>query len=129
MVSDKFTMNGDLWDVDLVSPNDKMLVDRTGALTVATTDPAHHKVYLSWELRGDFLMTVFVHELAHCAMISYRLIDQIHIMVKPKYWIKMEEFICNFLADFGLQIFKTAYSVMGYDAWKLIPKEFEKRIA
>lgn len=129
MVSDKFTMNGELWDVDLVSPNDQMLVDRTGVLTVATTDPKTHKIYLSWNLRGDFLMTVFIHELGHCAMVSYGLIEQIHEMVKPEYWIKMEEFICNFLADFGLQIFRTAYSTLGYDAWKLIPGEFEKRIA
>lgn len=129
MVSDKFTMNGDIWDVDLVSPTDKMLVDRTGSLRVATTDPVYHKVYLSWDLRGDFLMTVFIHELAHCAMISYGLIEQIHIMVKPKYWIKMEEFICNFLADFGLQIYQIAYSMLGYDAWRIIPIEFEKRIA
>lgn len=96
---------------------------------MATTDPKTHTVYLSDELYGDFLMTVLIHELGHCAMISFGLLDEIRQMVYPEYWIEMEEFICNFLADFGFKVFKIAFDKMGYDAWKLIPSEFENYIA
>ena len=128
MITDRFTMNGYLWRIRFVEPNDQRLVDRTNTLTVATTNPKSLTVCLSTALRGDFLMTVFIHELGHCALYSFDLLDKIRRMVYPEYWIEMEEFICNFLADFGTQIFRTAYRSMGYDAWKLIPQAFEKRI-
>ena len=103
-----------------------MLVDRTNTLTVATTDPSTMTVYLSDRLQGDFLMTVFIHELGHCALYSFGFLDKIRRWVKPQYQIKMEEFICNFLADYGLMIFRTAFRTLGYEAWKIIPGEFEK---
>lgn len=128
---DRFSMNGDVWKVIFVNERNPMLVDRTSTLTVATTDPKTRTVYISNKLNEDrgFLMTVFIHELGHCALCSYGLLDKIHRMVLPEYWVDMEEFICNFLADFGYDIYKTAFRILGYDAWKLIPVEFEKRIA
>lgn len=129
MILDAFKMNDDTWNVSIVKADDPKLVDRTNVLTVATTDPETMTVYLSERLRGDFLMRVFIHELGHCALYSFGLMEQIRIMVKPEYWIKMEEFICNFLADFGFRIFRIAFSTMGYEAWRMIPQEFKKRIA
>lgn len=126
---DRFSMNGDIWKVIFVDERNPMLVDRTRKLTVATTDPKTRTVYISNKLSGNFLMTVFIHELGHCALCSYGFLEKIHRMVLPEYWIDMEEFICNFLADYGHDIYKTAFRVLGYDAWKLIPIEFEKRIA
>ena len=122
-------MNGDLWKVRFVEPDDQMLVDRTGTLTVATTDPKTLTVFLSLQLRGDFLMTVFIHELGHCALYSFGLLPRIHKMVYPEYWVDMEELICNILADYGLKVFKIAYKKMGYRAWEVIPYEFERYIA
>lgn len=126
MVTDRFKMNGDSWDVRFVEADDPRLVDRTNKLTIATTDPVTMTVYLSNLLKGDFLMTVFIHELGHCALYSFGFLDRIRKWVKPEYWIKMEEFICNFLADYGMGIFRIAYKTLGYDAWKIIPGEFEK---
>lgn len=122
-------MNGHSWKVRFVSPNDPMLVDRTNSLSVATTDVKNKIVRLSSSLSGDFLMTVFIHELGHCALYSFGLLDRIHRMTYPEYWVDMEEFICNVLADYGLKIFKIAYKTMGYEAWKVIPGEFEKIMA
>lgn len=129
MTADRFTMNGIVWKVRFVAKGHPMLVERRGNRTVATTDPKSHTVYLSEELRGDFLMTVFIHELGHCALVSFDFLERIRTMVYPEYWVDMEEFICNFLADFGMKIFRMAYSMMGYEAWKLIPKELEKLVA
>lgn len=121
-----FVMNGYLWKVESVDRMDPMLVDRTGKRTVATTDPESLTVYLSDELSGDFLVKVVLHELGHCAMHSFGLIDDIHSMVYPEHWIDAEEWICNFIADYGFRIFSAAYDVVGYDALNYIPKEIEK---
>lgn len=123
-----FVMNGDLWQIIIVDPSDQMLVDRTGTRTVATTDPMAKCVYLSSTLHGDFLIRVLIHELGHCAMISFNLLDDIRNSVYPSKWIDAEEWICNFIADYGFKIFSVAYSVLGENAWICIPKELEKII-
>lgn len=122
-----FDMNGYLWHVKIVENDSPELVDRTRKLRVATTNPKDLCIYLSNELRGDFLITVLIHELGHCAMYSFNIIEQVHSMVYPKYWIDMEELICNFIADYAFKIFKIAYSIIGnYNAWMFIPSEIEK---
>lgn len=121
-----FSMNGHLWDVKFVEPNSPKLMDRTNTQTVATTDPETHLIYLSNELYGDFLIRVLLHELGHCALFSFGLLDQIHEMVYPEYWIEAEEWTCNFIADYGLKIFSSAFSILGYDAWRYIPYEFDR---
>ena len=112
----RFTMNGYLWRIVSVPPYDPILVDRTGNLTVATTDPETLAIYISSELAGSFRFRVLVHELGHCAIYSFHLLDDIHRMVHPKYWIESEEWVCNFIADYGLKIFKVAYKALGDDA-------------
>ena len=121
-------MNGYIWKIQFVDRNSPMLVDRTGVRTVATTDPHTHKVYLSDSLHGEFLVKVLLHELGHCALISFDLLDDIHRAVKPKYWIEAEEWICNFLVDYGFKIFSAAYSIFGFEAWKMIPYELDRRL-
>ena len=126
---DHFYMNGYLWKVFFVDPSSDLLMDRTGHLCAATTDPVTYCVYVSNALKGDFLNRVLVHELGHCVMISYGLLDDIHRMVKRTYWIEAEEWMCNFIADYGLKIFSIAYSLVGDDAWIFVPNELEKLVA
>ena len=52
IMMDRFIVNGYLWKVHTVNPSSHYLVDRTGVLTVATTDPATLCVYLSADLLG-----------------------------------------------------------------------------
>ena len=122
-------MNGDIWHVNFVSPYDPMLIDRFGSLTVATTDPSTRDLYFSEELKGEFLTTVVLHEMGHCAMVSFDLIDDIHHMVKPEYWEEAEEWICNFIADYGRKIFDSAYSIIGKQIWYYMPREIEKFVS
>lgn len=112
-----FMMNGRVWNVKYVEPNSSYLLDRSGNMTVATTDPATSCVYLSKDLSGDYLRRVFTHELGHASMVSYGLIPAIHSMVRPEYWIEMEEWICNFIADYGFEIFDTARNILGDSVW------------
>lgn len=123
-----FYMNGYLWRVEFVSPDSDLLVDRTGTLTVATTDPTAYRIYLSNALEGEFLIRVLAHELGHSVMVSYSLLDDIHRMVYPNHWIEAEEWVCNFIANYGWQIFTTAYSILGYEAIDILPNELERLI-
>lgn len=125
----EFTMNGYLWRVRFVDSYNPMLVDRTGLLTVATTDPSSKTIYISDQLSGEFLHRVLIHELGHCVIFSFGLLDEIHRMVRPQYWIEAEEWICNFIANYGMTIFNTSYSILGERAIDILPYELEKLVA
>lgn len=122
-------MGGYRWEVYVVEPCDPILVDRTGNLTVAVTDPESMAVYVSSALSGSFLTRVMIHELAHCAIFSYDLLPDIHRMCHPEYWVEAEEWVCNFLADYGRRVFDTAYRVVGDRALELIPGELDRLVA
>lgn len=124
-----FVMNGYEWHILRVDPNDPRLVDRTRNVRLATTDPNDLCVYLSNELSGEMLTRVLIHELGHCAIFSYGLDTEIHRMVKRRYWVEAEEWLCNFLADYGRIIFNRAARVLGDDAWRVVPTEFDRLIS
>lgn len=116
-----FVLNGKYWEIVFVAPTSPLLIDRTGNRRVATTDPYTSKIYLSSALKGDFLNRVLVHELGHATMMSFDLLDDIHSVVDPEHWIEAEEWVCNFIADYGRKIFNVAYEVLGDDAWLFVP--------
>ena len=122
---ERFSMNGIIWNVHFVPQNSLYLIDRTGQRTVATTDTKTKNVYLSESLCGSFLKRVLLHELGHCALYSYGLLDDIHRVVSPANWIYAEELICNLIADYGEIIFDRLYDLYGYHAWKYIPNYLE----
>lgn len=122
-------MNHVLWRVRKVDPRSPKLVDRTGTKTVATTDPIHHIVNIADTLEGEFFSTVLIHELGHCALVSFGLLDYIHERVPRECWVDIEEFMCNFIADYGLKIFQVAKQLHGDKALDIIPIEIEKYIA
>lgn len=124
-----FVLGGIFWRVRTVNPNSAMLIDRTGTHTVATTDPITHTVYISNQLAGEFLTHVIIHELGHCAIISFGLQDDIRRMVRPEYWIEAEEWACNFIADYGMRIFRATYQILGDEALEYLPYELERLIA
>lgn len=105
-------MNGIWWSIKFVNPTNPILIDRTGNMTIACTDPVTKRVFISNNVKGELYYKVLLHELGHCAMVSYNLLNEIHMMVKPEYWIEMEEFICNFIAVYGLKISTTANNIV-----------------
>lgn len=86
-------------------------------------------VYISNQLAGEFLTHVIIHELGHCAIISFGLQDDIRRMVRPEYWIEAEEWACNFIADYGMRIFRATYQILGDEALEYLPYELERLIA
>lgn len=80
-------------------------------------------VYLSDTLEGELLDRVLIHEIGHCVIWSYGLFDAIRAFVRPHKQIEAEEWICNFVADYGYQIFKAAKKSLGHEA---VIREFER---
>ena len=122
-------MNEILWKIKFINPDNIMLMDRTGTYSLATTDPDTLTIYISNILYGKKLQKVLIHELAHCAMFSFNLIPEIHKMVKPEYYIEAEEWVCNFISDYGLKVFNIMYSILKENTIYYIPYEIEKFIA
>lgn len=110
-MGDTFELNGYIWRILHVDSNDPMLVDRTGRVTVATTDPDTLSIYISNDVTGKFYDRVLIHELGHCVIFSFHLLDDIHQMVHPRYWVEAEEWLCNFIADYGVYILKVFNSI------------------
>lgn len=124
-----FIMNGIFWRVETVVPDSPYLIDRTNQSRLATTDPVTNCIYLSTDIPEDMIERVLVHELGHCAIFSYDLFDYLHSMVKPEYWVEIEEWVCNFIADYGMMIFSIAKTVLKDDALKIVSRELERLVA
>lgn len=124
-----FVMNGIEWRIYMVPSDSLYLVDRTGTLTVATTDPDTLCVYLSDMLHGNFKKRVIAHEMGHACCFSYGLLEEIHRCCYPSKRIQMEEFICNFVADYGEMIFDITYRVLGDGALEYVPYRLERLVA
>lgn len=69
-----------------------------------------------------------IQALAQMAMFSYGLLGEIHRAVPQHLWIDAEEWVCNFIADYGYQIFQIASTVLGDEAWSFIPYELERLV-
>lgn len=124
-----FRLNGHEWEVRRVDARHPRLVDRTGRRCLATTDPDTMTVYVDAKLAGPMLDRVLIHEIGHCVMWSYGLLDDIHRMVRPECWIEAEEWVCNFVADYGNIIFDSARAVLGRRAMAYVPAAMESLIA
>ena len=125
----QFYMNGDLWRVRFVFPNDNVLIDRTGKRTLAVSDYSTMIISIASNLHGELLNRVFIHELGHCVMFSYGLLPELHRMVKKRYWVDAEEFVCNILADYGQFVIGTARDILGNPFTYVAPIGAERRIA
>lgn len=118
---DTFMVNGEMWRVERVSADSSYLIDRTDTRTVATTDPKTMRVYISDRLHGSMYARVLIHEIGHCVMFSYGLIQELRAMVYPSMWVQAEEWVCNFLADYGMTAFAIASRTMGKSALQCVP--------
>lgn len=125
----QFYMNGDLWRVRFVSPNDNVLIDRTGQRTLAVSDYSTMTISIANNLQGELLNRVFIHELGHCVMFSYGLLQELHRMIKKRYWVDAEEFVCNILADYSHFVIGTARDILGNKFTYVSPVGMERVIA
>lgn len=124
-----FAVNGDWWRVRMVGSGSPRLIDRKGLRCLATTDPSEMTVWLDESLSGDLLDRVLVHEIGHCVIWSHDLVGELHMMVRPACWVEAEEWVCNFVADYGALIFESARAVLGRDAVAKMPDAISRLVA
>ncbi len=122
-------MNGYLWRVVTVPSNSHFLISRDNVYTVATTDPTTLCIYLSQDLEGNFKKRVIAHEMGHACCFSYGLLDEIRSCCYPSKVIQMEEFISNFVADYGEEIFSLTYRILGDSALYRVPQFLERLVS
>lgn len=108
-----FVLNGDVWRPVPVDHDDPRLIDRTGISRLATTDPSTTCVYISNLLRGTDLEVVLTHEVSHCALHSYGLLNSLHALIPEYTWVDVEEWVCNYLANRGREIIHAANTALG----------------
>ena len=108
-----FVLTGDLGRPVRVDPSDPRLTDRRGRSRLATTDPSTRCVYVSRELRGRDLQTVMTHEVGHCAMVSYGLLEGLRRLIPESSWVDVEEWVCNLLANHGREMLHAANVAIG----------------
>ena len=125
----QFYMNGDLWRVRFVFPNDNVLIDRTEQRTLAVSDYSTGVISIANNLHGELLNRVFIHELGHCVMFSYGLLPELHRMVKKRYWVDAEEWCCNILADYSHFVIGMARDILGNQFTYVAPVGMERMIA
>ena len=104
--------------MDRVRSDDPALVDRTGQHRIATTDPSTRCIYLTDSLEGTLLETVLIHEIGHALLVSYNLLNMIHMAVLPDKWIDAEEWLCNFISTYGKEVLEIASNLLGYEVRK-----------
>lgn len=125
----QFYMNGDIWRVQFVPSQDDVLIDRTGNRTLGVSDYFTHIISIANNLHGELLNRVFIHELGHCVMFSYGLLPELHRMVKKRYWVDAEEFVCNILADYSHFVIGTARDILRNKFTYVAPVGAERMIA
>lgn len=66
-----FTINGELWHVEIVPPNYHLLQRPSGVFAIGVCDDMSRTIYISNEVQGDYLKKVLSHEITHAAMFAY----------------------------------------------------------
>lgn len=108
-----FVVNGRLWEVVRVRPDDPRLVDREGTRRVATADPLTRTIAVSEQVRPPLLDRVMVHEAAHAITMSYGLLDALHDVTPPESWVPVEEWAAGLVESFGMEAAAAASEALG----------------
>ena len=66
-----FAINGEQWQIALVSPNDIVLLMPNGKLALGVCNDSTKTIYINNELYGEEFEKVLCHELVHAAMFAY----------------------------------------------------------
>jgi hypothetical protein len=106
-------VNGELWKVQTVSPNDPLLIDRTGELKAATTDPVTHTIRISSDIKPPLLDKVVLHEVAHAITVSHGLLSPLRAGIPDSTWIHAEEWSARLMEKHAIEAAILASQILG----------------
>lgn len=108
-----FLVNGELWRVVGVSPDDPRLVDREGKRTIGTTDSTTRTIHISAQLVPPLLDRVLLHEIAHAIAVSYGRLNELGYMVRHGDIVGTEEWAAQMMENHSVEAVKLATEVLG----------------
>jgi len=89
--------------VNRVSPAHPLLIDRTGTLRIATTDPETRTINVSTNVTLPNLDSVLLHEVAHAITVSYGLLQPLRSLIPPELWVIVEEWAVELLEKYSTE--------------------------
>jgi len=96
-------IDDDVWIINTVTPTNPALVDRTGKLRIATTDPVSKVISISSNVVPPLLDRVLLHEVAHAITISRGLLPSLRGSISEEDWIAAEEWSAGLLENYGIE--------------------------
>lgn len=106
-------VNGELWRIVRVSSGDPLLIDRTGALRIATADPLTRTIRISSDIEPPLLDRVVLHEVAHAIAISHGLLPPLRDSIPEDMWVPMEEWNASFMERHAVEAAILASKALG----------------
>jgi hypothetical protein len=104
---------GHVWRVVRVSPDDSLLVDRTGTHTIATADPTSKVIRISTSVPLSMLDRVLMHEAAHAMMEEAGVNDLLSRLPDERQQVLAEELLAWFLETHAIEVIDAVSSSLG----------------
>ena len=106
-------IGGDVWKIQRVPHNDASLVDRTGHIRLATTDPITRTISISANVGAPLLDRVLLHEVAHAVTVSYGLLDYLRQNIPRELWVLVEEWAAELMELHSIEVAIIASQALG----------------
>ena len=106
-------IRGNVWRVVRVSPGDPFLIDRTGTLRIATTDPITKTIRISKTVLPPMFDQVYLHEAAHAAMTETNVPELLSGMVDDNSQVLTEELLAWFLESYSIEVINAVNESLG----------------
>lgn len=104
---------GHVWRVVRVSPDDPLLMDRTGVRRIATADPASKVIRISWDVMPPFFDQVYLHEATHAIMEEAGVNDLLSQLPYERQQVMAEELLAWFLETHAIEVIDAVSSSLG----------------
>jgi len=108
-----FVVNGDYWNINVVSPGSPDLIDRTGVPRLATANPLTHTISIDSSLRAPLIDKVLLHEVAHAITMSRSILDWLKAYVPSDLYHNLEEWVAWFVENYSIEANVLASEALG----------------
>lgn len=106
-------MNGYVWQAQRVPADDPRLIDRTGVLRLACTDPTTRTIWVCEAVEPPLLDRIMIHEASHAAAVSYGILGHLRASMPERYSVMAEEFAASFAEGYGMEAAALASEALG----------------
>lgn len=104
---------GRTWRVVRVSPDDPLLMDRTGHMRVATTDPTTRTIRISRDVLPPLFDRVYLHEASHAIMEEAGVNELLSQLPDDRQQVLAEELLAWFLETHAIEVIDSVSRSLG----------------